>query len=123
MKRTVSLVLAFVMCLSLCACGVSLTAEQKEAKASADKEFELLCESIPDNSYSSSVKKIDGQYVYIVRLTGPKEFSESTAQTFSNLMFPAICDILCPVNIHPVLYLGDQYRIVDTPHISTDILD
>lgn len=124
MKKAISLILALMMCLSLCACGVSLTAEQKEACKNADGLMERISEIEPGSSYKSKVKSIGGETVYIGTLDIDGKFNAAAA--FQDAVMPALEGSFSKCDMFVVLYIKengkDAYRIIDSG-LDPDILD
>ena len=120
MKKALSLILALVMCLSLCACG-GLTKEQKAACEEADAVLQKLCDSdvmqqLYKLSYKSETKTVEGKTLYIATITFDK-ISTTMAKAFGETIMPDLQEVLNKEDIYVGIYLyeGDEavYKLID----------
>lgn len=124
MKKVFSLLVALAMCLSLCACGASLTEEQKSACEKADGLLELISSDVPGSTYESRIKTIDGKTLYVGTLDVNGTFDAINA--FQNSVMPVLEGTFSECGIDVVLYIKengkDMYRIIDSG-LDPSILD
>lgn len=126
MKKALSLLLALVLCLGLCACSVKLTESQSVACKEADEMLLGLAELADNNGVKSKIKEIDGKIVYIGTIDYATSIDDSNAKTFQSHVMPLLEKMLHPENIYVVLYLNENgqeiYRLIDS-QLDPSILD
>lgn len=127
MKKVTFLILALVLCLSLCACSVKLTESQQAAVEKEDRYFNLLNKGSNTNVLSSKteLKKIDGKIVYIATVD-LYEITDLILYTFETMTMPDLQESLNPEDIYVVLYIKENgkevYRMVDDK-LDSSLLD
>ena len=127
MKKKLVLLLSVVLVMSslLCACGTSLTDEQKDMCEKVDDFYSYMATNL-DMTYSSKIKKVDGYILHIGILNYDGDITDENAQTFSDLAVPDAEKTLHKVDIYHVLYLNEygenEYRIIDS-QLDPNILD
>ena len=126
MKKTLSLLLALVLCISLCACGsVNLSAEQKAVCEETDGFFaEMLADSVPGSTVTSTVKVVDGKLIYYCTLDIKGTFS--AIESFQALVMPVLESSFSENDMYVVLEIKEfgesEWRLIDSK-LDPDILD
>ena len=118
MKKAISLFMAVMLLLSLCACGgASLSAEQKAACEEADAFFKGMLDAlVPGSKVTSTVKVVSGKTLYYCTLDIKGTFDAAAA--FKSAVMPTMESTFAKHNMYVVIHIKengkDAYRLIDS---------